>query len=164
MKGVASDQREESRKEGAARRACPLRNHACELPDLNAQKRRSKNKGRGHRAIEPGPATCPGPDACEAAGEARDEKASRLEPDVAQVEQLPAGWSPCRVAGQHRIGGEEGGEHDDVAQQENPEAVAGDDALRNRSPGRVPLRVLAIRRLPVVPEVMRVIEAAGRID
>src|ERR1700730_6268997 len=71
---------------------------------------------------------------------------------------------PGRVAGQHRIGGEEGGEHDDVAQQENPEAVAGDDALRNRSPGRVPLRVLAIRRLPVVPEVMRVIEAAGRID
>src|ERR1700736_5709123 len=164
MKAVASDQREESRKEGAPRRACPLRDHARELPDLNAQKRRSKNKGRGHRAIEPGPATCPGPDAWEAAGEARDEKERRLEPDVAQVEHLPAGRSPCRVAGQHRVGGEEGGEHDDVAQQENPKAVAGDDALRYQPAFRVPLRVLAIRRLPVVSEVMRVIEAAGRIN
>ena len=52
---------------------------------------------------------------------------------------------PAVCPDQHRVGREERGEHDDVAEQEDPEAVADDDALGDRS-GRQRLRVGTFRR------------------
>ena len=69
--------------------------------------------------------------------------------DVAQVEQLPPARPARRLPDQHRVGREKGGEHDDVAEQENPEAIADDDALRRQLAGRVLGGVPAI---PVVPD------------
>src|SRR5208283_3464973 len=158
MKTVTSDQSKKGREERAPRWACPARGHARELADLDAKKHGSKDEGRGHRAIEPGPATRLGTDACKTDSETRDEQDRRLEPDIAQVEQLPTAWSPCGVPDQHRIGGEEGGEHDDVAQQENPEAVTGDNALRYQLAGCVSQPGLAACRLPVV------VVAGGRLE
>ena len=61
-----------------------------------------------------------------------------LDRDIAQVEQLVRRSVRPPSARQHRIGREEGREHDDVAEQEDPEAVAGDDAL-GRGPAPVAL-------------------------
>ena len=138
VQAMAADQREEGREERAARRACPLRDHARELVHLDGEKCGAEQEGHGHRAIEPGSAMRSGADAGEAAGEAREQQAGRLDRDVPQVEQLAAARSACRVADQHRVGREEGREHDDVAEQEDPEAVADDDALRTSPPAACP--------------------------
>ena len=49
--------------------------------------------------------------------------------DVAAVEQLQPVGPAGGVVGQHGIGREQGREHHDVAQQEQPEAEAGDDSI-----------------------------------
>src|SRR5207248_320741 len=143
VQAMAADQRKERREERAAGRTCPACDQARKLLDLNADKRGAEQEGRRHRAIEPGSAVRPGADACEAAREARQEQAGRLDPGVAQVEQLPPARPARRLPDQHRIGREKGGEHDDVAEQENPEAVTNDDALRHQ-PARRVLDVLTI--------------------
>ena len=56
-----------------------------------------------------------------------------LDRDIAQVEQLVAARAARGLPVQHGVGGEERREHDDVAEQEDPEAVADDDALRRRT-------------------------------
>ncbi len=73
VQAMAADQRKEGREERAACWACPANDQARELPDLDADKRGSEYEGRRHGAIEPGPAVRLGADACEAAGEAREE-------------------------------------------------------------------------------------------
>ena len=50
-----------------------------------------------------------------------------------QVEELPRARAARRRMRQHRIGGKEAGEQDEVGEQEDPEAVAGDDALGRRA-------------------------------
>src|SRR5712671_4723457 len=95
MQAMTADQCEEARQERAPRWACPERNHGRELADLDTKKCGPQYEGRGHRAVEPKSIVRPGADACEAAGEAREEKAGRLEPDVAEVEQR----LPSRPAG-----------------------------------------------------------------
>ena len=52
--------------------------------------------------------------------------------DVLEIEQLRAVRAAGGLPRQHRIGREEAGEHHDVAEQEDPEAVAGHDPLRRR--------------------------------
>ena len=52
---------------------------------------------------------------------------------IVEVKQLLPARPAGRLSGQHRVGREERGEHDDVAEQEDPEAVADDDALVDRS-------------------------------
>src|SRR5262249_37719313 len=50
------------------------------------------------------------------------------------------------LAGQNRVGGKERGEHDDVAEQEDPEAVGRDDAFRgNHALGMLESRQACIR-------------------
>ena len=53
--------------------------------------------------------------------------------DIAQIEQIPPARAARGRIHQHRVGREERGEHDDVAEQEDPEAVANDDALGQQS-------------------------------
>ncbi len=98
VQAVAADQREEGREERAARRAGAARDHAGELVHLEAEERRAEHEGRRHRAIEPEPAVRPGADARDAAGEARQQQAGRLDRDVAQVEQVLPARSARRVA------------------------------------------------------------------
>ncbi len=56
----------------------------------------------------------------------------RLDRGVAQVEQLCSARPARRFSDQHRVCREERGEHDDVAQQEYPEAKADDNAFRHQ--------------------------------
>src|SRR5258708_22309075 len=142
---MAADQGEEGREERAARRTCPARDQANELLDFEPDERRSEDEGRSHGAVEPRPAMRVGADACEAAGEAREEQAPRLDPGIAQVEQLPPARPARGLPDQHRVGREKGREHDDVAEQENPKAVTDNDPLRYHLAGRVLGRVLASR-------------------
>ncbi len=88
VQAMAADQREERREERASRRARPVRDQACKLPDLEGDERRSENEGHRHGAIEPGSAPRLRADAGEAAGEARQQQAGRLDRGIAQVEQL----------------------------------------------------------------------------
>src|SRR5271156_2861554 len=46
-----------------------------------------------------------------------------------KIEQLRSARPAGGRVDQHRVGREESGEHDDVAEQENPKAVAHDDAF-----------------------------------
>jgi hypothetical protein len=46
------------------------------------------------------------------------------------IEQLGAGGAAGRGAHEHRVGGKQGREHHDVAEEEDPEAVGNHDALR----------------------------------
>jgi hypothetical protein len=59
-----------------------------------------------------------------ATGEAREQQAHGLDQDIAAIEQLEPVWPAGGVVGQHGIGREQGREHHDVAQQEQPEAEA----------------------------------------
>src|SRR5260370_14176306 len=56
---------------------------------------------------------------------------------MAQLEQVAAGRSAGGLSGQHRVGGEQCREHDDVAQQEDPKPVSDDDAYRRRTAAAV---------------------------
>src|SRR6266571_4497014 len=164
MQTMAADQRKEGREERTPCWARPARDQARKLSGLKADKRDSEYEGYRHGAMEPGPAVRLGADACDAAGEAREEQAGRLDPGVAQVEQLPPARPARRLPDQHRVGGEKRGEHDDVAEQENPEAVTDYDALRDQLAGRVVGRVLAIPGLSVVPDALRIAATGNRLE
>src|SRR2546421_1446923 len=79
--------------------------------------------------MKPGLVAQIGGDSGETAGKTRGEKKPGLDRDVAQVEQLAPARSARRLAEQHGVGREERGKHHHVAEDEDPEAVAGDDAL-----------------------------------
>ena len=66
------------------------------------------------------------------AGVAREQQTERLNADMAQLEQLAARGSPGSLSGQHRVGGEQRREHDDVGEQEDPKSIADDDSHRRR--------------------------------
>src|SRR5438067_7015196 len=70
-----------------------------------------------------------GGDSGEPAGKTRGEKKPGLDCDVAQVEQLAPARPARRLAEQHGVGREERRKHDHVAENEYPEAIAGDDAF-----------------------------------
>src|SRR5258708_23808122 len=160
VQAMAANQRKEGREERASCWARPACDQARKLAGLEADKRGSEYEGRRHRAVEPRPAVRLGADACEAAGEAREEQAGRLDPGIAQVEQLPPARPAGRLPDQYRVGREEGGEHDDVAKQENPEAVTDDDALRHQLTGRA----MPIHRLPGVLDASRIGATGSRLE
>src|SRR4030081_3539813 len=88
MQAMAADQCKEGREERAPCWTCPAGDQAHKLPDLETDERGSEYKGRRHGAIKQGLAMRLGADACEAAGEAGEEQAGRLDRGIAQVEQL----------------------------------------------------------------------------
>ena len=69
----------------------------------------------------------------EAAGKARCQQAGGLDRDIAQIEQLArrSVRPPSARAARHRL--RRSREHHHVAEQEDPEAVAGNDPLRRRA-------------------------------
>src|SRR3982751_5959075 len=79
--------------------------------------------------MKPGLVAVVGGDSGETAGKTRGEKKPCLDRDVAQIEQLAPARPARRLAEQHGIGREERRKHDYVAEDEDPEAIAGDDAL-----------------------------------
>src|SRR5262249_4887923 len=83
-----------------------------------------------------------GADAGDTAGEAGQQQARGLERDTVETEHVLPARAVGGLPGQNRVGGKERGEHDDVADQEDPEAVGYDDALG----GEAELRMLASRQ------------------
>src|SRR5579859_5662906 len=69
----------------------------------------------------------------EAADETGQQQAAGLDGDITQIEQIPARRTAGGGALQHGEGGEDRREHDDVGQQEDPEAETDDDALVGRT-------------------------------
>src|SRR3954468_12279639 len=84
--------------------------------------------------MKPGLVAQVGGNSGETAGKTRCEKKRGLDRDVAQVEQLTPARPPRRLAEQHGVGREERRKHDHVAEDEDPEAISGHDAL-GRGPG-----------------------------
>ena len=74
----------------------------------------------------------------EPAGEARDQQARRLEQTLRRSNSSRPVGPPAVCAGQHRIGREQRREHDDVAEQEQPEAVGDDDRVEAGPPPPAP--------------------------
>jgi len=68
-------------------------------------------------------------DAGEAAEDGREQQARGLDGDRLEVEQLAAARAARSGIGEDRVGCEQRGEQDDVADQEDPEPVRDDDAL-----------------------------------
>ena len=139
MQAVAADQREERRQEGAAGRAGAARDEIGELAELDARESRARAAKVtaiatwNQRALRASAAMLARPQV--------KLDSSRNAVSIAtllQVEQLAPLGPPAVCPEQHRIGREEGREHHDVAEQENPEAEAGHDALR--APGRCDAR------------------------
>ena len=61
------------------------------------------------------------------------QQAGGFDAGVAKIEQFGAGGAARGLADQHGVGRKEGGEHHDVAEQEDPEAEADHDPLRRRA-------------------------------
>src|ERR1700722_10501705 len=131
VQAVAANQGEERGEECTACRTGAACDQASELVSFQANEREPEDKGRGHRGIEPGAAVRLGAKHRQAAGKAGKQQASGLDRGVVEVEQLMAAWATRGRTGQYRVGGEEGRKHDDVAEQEDPEAVADNDTLRD---------------------------------
>jgi hypothetical protein len=72
-------------------------------------------------------------------------QAAGFDRDAPQIEQLAPAAGRRPSARQHRVAREEAGEHHDVAEQEDPETVAGDDPLRRRTRHRLSIADLAHR-------------------
>src|SRR6202020_1036893 len=87
---------------------------------------------RGHAAVVHEAVMRPRADRGQAAGETRKQEAGGLDRDIVQVEQIPAARPSRGLAGEHRIGGEKRREHNDVAEEKDPEAIADNDAFRYR--------------------------------
>ncbi len=64
---------------------------------------------------------------------AREQQGAGLQRHPRHLDDLPRRRPAGRRAPQHGVGREEAGEHDDVAEQEDPEAVADDDPLAGRA-------------------------------
>src|SRR5262249_29219064 len=73
---------------------------------------------------------------------ARYQQTHRLDENIAEVEELGSGRAARGVARQDRIGREQRREHDDVAEDENPESISDDDSLRRRSAAAAAAREL----------------------
>src|SRR5258708_33227988 len=129
---VAPHQREERREERAARRTGAAHHQAGKFVAFNREKPEDENAGEGHGKLKPDRIARIGCDRGQTAGKARGEQEAGFDRHVVQVEQLASARPARRLPEQDRVGSEEGREHHHVAKDENPEAVAGDDALGRR--------------------------------
>src|SRR5258705_91916 len=129
MQPVTADDRKEGREESAALRTGPDRDHAGELPHLQYQERRLEHKGdRGSQISDRIPPR-PKRQGHQSAGLARCKKAAGFDRDAALVEQLHTTRTAGGRVREHPVSGEERREHDDIAQEEYPEAVSHHDPL-----------------------------------
>ena len=146
---VRADQREEAGQKAAARGSRrPCSTMPANSVDLDEEEGRAEHESAVPRRAEKRP-RCRrfGGQRPEPACVAREQQAHRLDEDIAEIEQLGPGRSAGGVARQHRIGREQPREHDDVAEDEDPEAVGDDDARRGRSAAAPPARELGGNRV-----------------
>src|SRR5713226_935234 len=129
MQPVTAHQGKKGREESAALRTGPNRDHAGELPHLEHQERGSQHEGDESSQISGGIAPRTNGQGHQSAGVARSEKATGFDRNAALVEQLRATWTACGRVREHRVGGKDRRKHHDVAQEEDPEAVANYDPL-----------------------------------
>src|SRR6185437_13111025 len=102
---------------------------------------------------------------CEArqpAGEAREQQAGRFRRRSMQIEDLARSRAAVARLDEHRVGGEEAGEEDDVGEDEDPEPVAHHDALGRRSAGSVAGVLRHARAGRAVADVIGVASGAQR--
>ena len=104
--------------------------HGRELVQLERDEGGAEQEGHRHRAVEHRVVPRLRADAGEAAEHGRQQQAGGLEGDCRQVEQVAAARAAGGGVGEHRVAREQRREQDDVADQEDPEAVGDDDALR----------------------------------
>src|SRR5262249_59888959 len=76
-----------------------------------------------------------------------EQQARRLQRNAVESKQVLSARAAGRLPGQNRVSGKERGEHDDVAEQEDPEAEGRDDALGSDAA----LRVLDTRQVRIRP-------------
>src|SRR4051812_39504887 len=129
MQPMTADQGKKGGEESAALRTGANRDHAGELPQFQYQERSSQQEGDESGQISGGVAPRSNGHGHQSAGVARSEKASGFDRNTALVEQLHAGWPTCGRMRKHRVSGEDRRKHHDVAQEEDPEAVADYDPL-----------------------------------
>src|SRR6266403_1125790 len=129
MQPVTADDRKEGREESAALRTGPDRDHAGELPHLQYQERGSEHKGDEGSQISDGIAPRANRQGHQSTGVARREKAAGFDRNAALVEQLRATRTAGGRVREHRVSGKDRRKHHDVAQEEDPEAVANYDPL-----------------------------------
>src|SRR5258705_9328974 len=129
MQPVTADKSKEGREESAALRTGSDGDHAGELPHLQYQERGSQHEGDEGSQVSDGIAPRPNRQRHQSAGVARSEKAAGFDRNAALVEQLHATWTACGRVREHRVSGKDRRKHHDVAQQEDPEAVANHDPL-----------------------------------
>src|SRR6185369_7658534 len=133
--------RKERRQEGAARWSGAGGDHGGELAQLDEDEGGAEHKGDAHRAVELAGVPLDHREARHTAGEARHQQTGGLDGDAAQIEQLLARRPARGRIAQYGVAREEARKHHDVAEQENPEAVADHDAFRRRPSVTVPARV-----------------------
>ena len=129
MQAVAADEGEEDRQKSAALRTRAYGDHANKLADFQEQEACAEQGGHRHRAVVHCIAMGASAYAGDAAREARQQEEGGLERDDMEMEQLPAARAASRLVHQDGVGGEERREHHNVAEQEDPEPVADNDAL-----------------------------------
>ena len=133
VQAVATDEGEEGRQERAAVRAVAFSDHPGELIELEAEEAEAEQPGHEEADLGPQHIAHAGGDHRQAANEARQQQERRLGRDRLQVEELERPGSARGRVRQHRVGRIEAREHHEVGQEEDPEPVGGDDALRRRS-------------------------------
>src|ERR1700722_1405268 len=129
---VAADKREEGGQKGAALRRRAASDHIGEFVNLECKKRSSERKSDQGTQIHSDTISRIDCERHQSAGVARDEQAGGFDCDRALIEQLGAGRTTCRGVHEYRVARKERGEHDDVAQQEDPEAVSDHNPLWER--------------------------------
>ena len=127
MQPVAADQGKKGREERAALRTGPNRDHAGELPQFQREEGGPEREGDEGSQISGGIAPRANGHGHQSAGVARPEKATGFDRNAALVEELHAARTACGRMREHRVSGKDRRKHHDVAQQEDPEAVANHD-------------------------------------
>ena len=120
----------------------PFAHHAGKFRDLDEEEGRAEHEGEGGEDQKTARLPPFGGQRSEPAGVAREQQAHGLDKDIAEIEQLGAGRSAGGVARQHRVGREQPREHDDVAEEEDPEPVRDDGTRRGRPAAASPAHEL----------------------
>src|ERR1700758_2652502 len=126
---MATYKREEGGKKRAALRVGADCDHVIEFAQLQGEERRAQCERQ--QSVQVGGADAPRTDRQrhQPARVARREQAGCFDRDTRLIEDLGARQAARGRPRQHRVGCKQRGEHHDVAQQEDPEAVGDDDPL-----------------------------------
>src|SRR3954454_234772 len=162
MEAMTSDHGQKGGQEGAARRARAARHKALKFPHFKGDKSGAKQKRHRHGDVEPAASARAHGGARQAAGEAGQEQTCRLDRGIPPIEELRASRPSCRSAVEHGITSEEPGEHDNIAEEEDPEPKAHDDPLGYRATFAMTWRVATVWRV-AMPQLVRVVRGGDNV-